>query len=152
MIKKIDALDLLIKPIVKVNPLNEDCQEYYNGQNLKVDNKPDLKIIRLVSICLTDSKTIVTIEIQPLEYLVTIWNPNSDNAFFIEYNNGKQHLSLKDVPPPILTNTELKITKPTKVNLEFDRLPKDIKKFNLLDGKNQKDNNYWNFKGIQLLN
>jgi hypothetical protein len=108
--------------------------------------------IKLLSICLTVSKMNITLEIQPLKDPVTIHNPLSNDAFYIEFDNGSQQLKLKDVRG-VITNRKLINPKATKVELEFDRLPKDVKTFNLMEGKNQKDTNqqYWNFKGIRLV-
>ncbi|MGD0756801.1 MAG: serine/threonine-protein kinase [Bacteroidales bacterium] len=152
MIKRIDVLISSVGPDKNTNPPTKDCLQQYSGSNLKVGESPDPMKIKLLSICLTVSKMNITLEIQPLKDPVTIHNPLSNDAFYIEFDNGSQQLKLKDVRG-VITNRKLINPKATKVELEFDRLPKDVKTFNLMEGKNQKDTNqqYWNFKGIRLV-
>jgi serine/threonine protein kinase len=151
MIMKIDGLIKSPEPERVVIPSSPDCLQKYSGNNLKVGLSPDPMEIKLISICLTASKMKITIEIQPLKGQFTIYNPLSDDAFYIEFDDGKQQLKLKDVLG-VVTNRKLNNPKPARVDLEFNRLPAGVKTFNLMEGKNQKDTNkqYWNFKGIRL--
>ena len=153
MIKKIDVLTSSPNIDKNINPAAEVNRQRYSVNNLKVGQSPDPGEIVLSSIVLADTKMVITLEIQPLKDKVTIYNPNvPSKAFYIESGDGSQQLTLKDVRG-VVTNTPLSILKPTKVELEFDRLPKNVKIFNLIEGKNQKDSNQhpWNFKSIRFL-
>jgi serine/threonine protein kinase len=151
MIRKIDGLIKSPEPEKIIIPSSSDCLQKYSGSNLMVSESPDPREVTLISICITASKMNITIEIQSLKSQYTIYNPLSNDAFYIEFDNGKQQLKLKDVLG-VVTNRKLTNPKPVRVELEFNRLPAEVKTFNIIEGKNQKDKNkqYWNFKGVRL--
>ena len=155
MIKVINALNQVKEPEPEIIIPSEGCLKFYSGRTLKYESAPDTRIVRMFSICLKQSEMIITIQIQPLDYDITIFNPLTDRAFYLEYysGSGKQPLRLKDIPPPTKVDRRIRISKPTTVNLVFPRLPEGVTKFDLLEGRNQRDPNqkYWNFTGIRLI-
>lgn len=154
MIKVINSLNRENRPVTEVIATPEGCLKIYSGRTLRFDSAPDTRTIRLLSNCLTESEMIITLEIQPLDYGITISRPGSESSFYIEYNygSGTRSIRLRDIPPPVRTDVSLNIKIPMRLVLVFPRLPDDIAKFDLLEGKNQRELNreYWNFKGINL--
>ncbi len=153
MIIKINYLIASSEKPVKLPASTGKVLKNSSGRNFRVDNPPDPKQIKLLSINLTTSETRITLEIQPSGNPVTIYSPRDDKAFYIEYNNGSQQLPLLDVQG-VIANEEKIYSMPAKVHLIFGKLPENLKIFNLMEGKNQLSDhaqNYFNFKGIRLI-
>jgi len=151
MIRIISDLTKPASPLKNLVTLPEGCTEYYSGSNLRIRQSPDPEQIRLLGVCITESQMRITIEIQPRAGLVTIFNPLSDKAFYITFNNGSQELNLRDIQG-LVTNMEHKIVKPTLIYLIYNKLPGNVRLFSLLEGKERKGRDrYWDFKDIQLL-
>jgi serine/threonine protein kinase len=152
MINEIDNLKPLPGPIIPTNI--SDCISEYKGAQLKIRQKPpESSYIKILSICFTNNEMRIKLELQPSDSNIRIYSPGSVNAFYIEYSNKTGQIPLLSVKG-IATNSEVKLSRATQVDLIFKRLPLNVMTFNLLEGKNQIDENqtYWNFIGIELLN
>ena len=151
MIKIIESLSFADSKVI-MSTIPAEC--YYAGKNLMTGQQPDIKEVKLISVCFTSAQEgnemVITLEIQHLDFVINIADPKSDNAFFIEYNKGAGVLNLTDVRG-LKANTEYKISRPTKIDLVFAKLPSGIKRFDLLEGKNFQDPGRWDFMDIQLI-
>ena len=154
MIKRIDRLSAPAEQVIKISVSSGSFPGYFSGRNLIVDNPADPKQIRLLSINLKPSETKITLQLQPSGNPVIIYSPRETGAFYIELDNGSQ-LPLIDVQG-VVANAEKIYSKPVEFYLFFARLPENITRFNLIEGKNQNNQNepdqhYFNFKGIRLI-
>jgi serine/threonine protein kinase len=131
-----------------------NCIKEFSGTSLKIKQKPpESSLIKLVSICMTESEMRIRLEIRPSDYPVRIFGKGSPHAFFVQYDNKSKQLPLKDIRG-IGTNSDVMLTKTTQFELIFDKLPQAVGIFNLLEGQSQLDETqtYWNFIGVELIN
>jgi hypothetical protein len=160
VVRKQDADSMLVeirnlqkpKETQSVPTLPAGCLQYFEKNDLHITILPSNREIELKSICMSNSEMKIALIIKPTSRIVTIYNPLSEKAFYVEYDNGTRQLPLKDIKG-IITNTQQRINQNKTMELVFDKLPANIHKFSLMEGRNQKSSEkYWNFIGIALSN
>lgn len=141
--------DRLYKP--PVIPSTPDCIKYYAGNNIKLDQRPDTKQIRLISICVNDTAMKITLELQPSSDDATVYPPGYRESFFIEYGHPKRALELRKLNGwERITSS---VREQTSIELIFDPLPERVEKFDLKEGKESirlENTRYWDFIGVEL--
>ena len=154
-IQEIDNMTKKREPVVPVS----DCIREIFGNSLRIKQKPDLKSsVRMMGICIAAREMRIKLEIQPSKSSFRIYGVGSPNAFYIEYNNNSSQLEVKQIKAwdhlgaGIKIDTEIITTKVFFVELVFDNLPRDVRVFNLRQGRRQLDEyqTYGNFIGIEI--
>jgi len=111
---------------------------------------PETKAIQLESIELTNKETIISLRLKAGES----WyfsSAGKSGAYYIEYNNKRQRLDLKDITG--VTKGTFVIYENDKIfQLHFDRLPEDVREFSLINGDVafHREYKYADFIGIQM--
>lgn len=146
MVGRIDKMKIPSPEKNQSVPISNPCLERYSGYKLRMGQSPDTNIVRLSGICITESSMRITLRIKASETRFRILSPREPNAFNLSFNG--MSLKLRDIKGEIIVNSSITITKPTDIDLIFDKLPQDIKIFSL----EQKDTkgSYWIFKNIRL--
>jgi len=129
----------------------EPESKFYDGNQFSIRRLNDDRNTILDAIEFTETNTIIYLVFLPREQPVHIFPVGSEGAFFIDYNNRQNKLLLKEIRG-IQPRTNNRITEKTTVKLFFDKLPEDVKQFNLIQGANQLDESiiYLNYIGINL--
>lgn len=143
ILKITNTLDTLCKN----TPINGTFYEF-SVRRYPVDGN-----IQLLSILISENETIITLELKPTTGNITLYDPGSEGAFLIEYNNRSEHLNLKSIKG-IQTGQSINgLSKPKSFQLIFNKLPENVSEFNLLEGENQADDtqSHWNIIGIKLI-
>ncbi len=145
---KIKIIDSLSNPA----PINENIEEVITFR-FSVDVKPSTKIIKLRSIENRNNYTVITLLLYANDDIKTTFSgPGTNEAFYIEYTDrgSKRTKSLRKMTG-IRTGELTKVNSNANVKLYFDKLPANIRDFNLFHGKKRIGRQiYFNFIGIHL--
>ena len=143
-----------IEPAIKPRPPVENKTEIQLIFTVK--KNPDYDGIKLVSIINTDKNTIVSLQLSPTNNPFAIFGPASDDAYYIKYNSKRGELPLKDIEmtDKLPLGKMIKLDRSTIIKLIFDRLPDDVKDFDLIQGKERSDERlfYYHFVGVNIKN
>jgi hypothetical protein len=123
----------------------------YTMDRITIKRAPEDNEIEFVSVTITPQNTIIKLKLRATDEKMTLYEPGSDKAFFLEFNKRTQQLPLLKIGgirPGEINGLE----KDKTFDLYFDRLPDGVKEFSLLEGKERLNEgmNYWNFIGIDL--
>jgi serine/threonine protein kinase len=122
--------------------------------NYTIKKPPGYNGIKLVNISNTDKNTIISLQLSPTNYPFAIFGPGNEDAYYIKFISKKGELSLKNIEKDgdIQLGKIIGLDKSTIIKLIFDKLPEDVKDFDLIQGKERLDEGifYYHFEGINI--
>jgi serine/threonine protein kinase len=112
------------------------------------DKNPGLDSIMITEVRTNQNDTRITMYIQG-SGTINLFGPGSEQAFFIRAD-GVDY-GLKRLEGCEAFGEEIDASSGLTLELFFDPLPRDVRSFDLLEGKTTVENRrHWNFRGIQL--
>lgn len=157
--RRIDTINQIIKQARTLKEENLSPQAVspkpipdgmYRKGMFSVTRYPETKAIQMESIELTKKETIISLKLKSGES----WyfsSPGKSGAFYLEYNNKQQRLDLNDITG-VAKGTFVIFENDKILQLHFNRLPRDVREFNLINGDVtfHKEYKYADFIGVKL--
>ena len=148
-IKKTDTPEVKSKKIAP-KVLESESTTYFSQDLISVKRTHKDQYTKLKGVEIAEDKMIVHMEVVTGARPVSFAPKGTQDAFYIDYNNRKNRIALKDIR--ILESEEDVLKNIKNVELIFDKLPDSVDQFNLLEGNNQIEDNkiYRNYIGIKI--
>jgi serine/threonine protein kinase len=144
---RIDSINSILSLL---NTPKKKLEGLYKKGMFSVSRYPKNNAIEIESIEITKTATIISLKLKAGESRY-FSSPGNNGAFFIEYDQKKQRLHLKDITG-VRPGTFVIDEKDRIIQLYFDRLPENVSEFDLINGDAlfHKEYEYADFIGIKL--